>query len=105
MDSDWKLLVIFYRYFCLKSGASESFMNLFLLIQDTICECLTQNSSVELLAFTLKFLCNLIETVPLAYHNSSLGRSDKLLKDCLRNLQKFKPIKKVPVYEQNHYQQ
>lgn len=46
MDSDWKLLAIFYRYLCIKGSTSKDLENLFLLVQDTMCECLTQNKSV-----------------------------------------------------------
>lgn len=67
-------------------------------MQDTICECLTQNKSIELLAFTVKYIYNLIYTTPLTYSNTSLSKSDKLLNHCMKNLIGFNPIKKKPVY-------
>ena len=76
------------------------FYNLFLLTQDALCSCLLKNRSVEMLMFTSKFIHNLvlINEHPEA---NSLSSSSKLLTHCLTNLQTFKPMKKVPIYDQH----
>lgn len=53
-----------------------------------------------MLMFTSKFIHNLvlINEHPEA---NSLSSSSKLLTHCLTNLQTFKPMKKVPIYDQH----
>lgn len=99
LDSDWKFIIVFYRVLSVKSEGNQR--QLFLLVQDTICECLSSNRSTDLLAFAIKFIYNLIDTLPKDYPNSGLVHSVKLVKKCLDNLSEFKPLKKVPVYDQH----
>lgn len=37
MDSDWKILIILYRYLLVKGPTGENYHNMFLLTQDAIC--------------------------------------------------------------------
>jgi hypothetical protein len=76
-----------------------------LLVQDTICDCLSKNKSIELLAFAIKFITNLVPTLVISYPQSALPKSDKLLRECIVNLESFKPMKKVPIYDQHLMQQ
>ena len=96
MDSDWKILVILYRYLNLKAFSVE-----FEQIQDNICSCISQNKSVDLLMFTFKFMYNLIFTYGEDKEGKAINNSGKLMNECLANLPKFKPIKKVPVYDEH----
>ena len=98
MDSDWKILITLYHYLLPYPPEDEHFPS-FLLLRDVLSECLSVNRSVDTLLFTVKFMYNLL--INFTGEGTGIFQSSKIICECLKNLAKFKPTKKVPVYDQH----
>lgn len=96
MDADWKLIIVIHNY--LSQGSTEEEALIFQLAQEVVSESLSLNRSIEILSFLYKYVGYLFEQVP---EKTKLAKLHLVVVKSLENFSQFKPIKKVPIYDQH----